>query len=447
VPLTIDLSQANLPAGTPAYAYIVGGYITAPTPAKTPIVNYRLDASGGIHLLSTGDNKVPAKAIPTFPGSNQLTQAEITAIQDNYPDDWADYSIPLSLTSANVIDLSQINPTNLPGLGIGTNAFSLRIYISIGYLKLPFTVQAANSDGPNPYAGPSQDANAVGALCLYDWFEGAVQGPGPSIPSGILNGNTTQVDQFGLPLTIMATPGGSQQGALNVTRRTLMNDISTFPAPLAGILTLPVMAGLDQAYPSGTSFVRALSPDHVSGNGGGTSQFQTYFDAVIDQYITSSTTPIVVTDTATGTYSGLNVGGNLIFIPGSHAKQPDWSTAYAATPAGDQINFGAITTANIWRCKGSLKSGSTAQKNIGKQLLAAFNRGVMGYALDDGNCPAASTFYPAGVPSNLWAYSFHEWNTNGLAYGFAYDDVCSQNSSQQTSGPLESLNITLGAMF
>lgn len=442
VPLTIDLTQANLPAGTPAYAYIVGGYVTDPTPAPSPISNYRLDASGGIHLMKTTDNN---QAASTFPGSNQLSPADAATIATNYPDAWADYSIPLSLTSPTVIDISAINSTNLPGLGVGTNALSARIYISLGIPKLPFTVLAASTTSPNPFAGPSLDANAVGALCLYDWFEFSITGPGPSTPAGILNGNSTQVDQYALPLTISATPGGTTEGALNLTRTALMNDLNTLPAPLNGILTLPVT--VPAAYPAGMNYLRALSPDHIAGLGGGGSQFQTYFDAVISQWYTNwSTKPIVVTDTATGTYSGMNVGGSLIFIPGNYATQTAWNTANSTTPAGDQINFGAITTANIWQCNGLLASGSTAQQNIGKQILAAFNRGVMSYALDDGNCPAATTFYPSGVPSNQWAYSFHQWNTNKLAYGFAYDDVCNQNPSLQTSSSLTALNITLGAI-
>ncbi len=388
--------------------------------------------------MSTSDNTIPAG---TFPNSNLLAPADATIMATNYPDAWADYSIPLSLTTPTVINVSGINTANLPGLGIGTNAYSGRVYISLGPAKLPFTVQAANADGPNPFSGPSQDANAVGALCLYDWFEFSITG------SGVLNGNPTQVDQYALPLIVTATPGaGSEQGKLNLSRTALMNNISGFPAPLNEPLTLPVTA--PSAYPTGTNYLRALSPDHISGLGGGSSQFQTYFDAVIAEWFTNwSTQPIVVTDTATGAYSGMNVGGSLIFIPGSYATQTEWNAANGTTPVSSQINFGAITTANIWQCKGSLASGGTAQQNIGKQILAAFNRGVMSYALDDSSCPAATAFYPSGVPSNLWAQSFHIWNTNQLAYGFAYDDVCSQNPTLQTSGALQTLNITLGAIF
>jgi hypothetical protein len=47
----------------------------------------------------------------------------------------------------------------------------------------------------------------------------------------------------------------------------------------------------------------------------------------------------------------------------------------------------------------------------------------------------------------MWAKRFHNWSSNGLAYGFAYDDVCSQNPSFNTTGAMTSLSITLGTMF
>lgn len=402
--------------------------------------------------MAIADNK---QARQTFPGDSVFSGSDLTTLQSNYPDAWADYSIPLSLTAPNVIDLSGINATNMPDLGVGTNAFSGRIYISLGVLRLPFTVQAANATSPNPYAGPSQDLNAVGSYCLYDWFEFSITGPGPSTPAGILNGNSTQVDQFGLPLTIDSTPGGSTQGALNLSRNNLMTQVNTLPTPLNGILTIPVPSvsatALAAAYPAGTQYLRALSPDHVSGIGGGSNAFQTYFDGIIStQYAAWAATPLVVTDTATGTYSGMVVGGNLIFISGNYTTQSTWNTAYQATPSASQINFGALTTAILWQCPTSstFASGSAAQKNIGKQILAAFNRGVFNAtpapaSLDDGSCPSPSQYYQS-QPCNEWANQFHIWNTNKLAYGFAYDDVCNQNPSQTTSGPLTALNITLG---
>jgi hypothetical protein len=66
--------------------------------------------------------------------------------------------------------------------------------------------------------------------------------------------------------------------------------------------------------------------------------------------------------------------------------------------------------------------------------------------MDDGNCPLATTYYDT-APFNVWAQKFHTWNANGFAYGFAYDDVCSQNPSVQSTSALQSANITLGAIF
>lgn len=401
------------------------------------MTNYYVDASGTVHMLNISDNTNPAN---TFPNSSQLTLTDLAIIKNNYPSSWANYSIPLSLTTPTVMDLSNINAANIPNLGTGNNAFSGRLYISLGVPQIPFTVLAANSTSPNPFTGPALTANTPGSLCLFDWFEFSIDS------NGILNGNTTQVDQFGFPLIVNASPGGTAQGALNITRTALMNDISNFPAPFTSTLTVAVTA--PSAYPAGTNFLRAFSPDHISSGGSGNGQFDTYFDTIISTWYTNwATQPIVVTDTATGTYSGMVTGGNnLVFIQGNYATASAWNTANGASPS--QISFGQITTAQVWQCDGPLATGSAAQLNIGKQILAAFNRGVMAYTLDDGNCPVSpKTTYYQNAPFNVWAQNFHTWNSNGYAYGFAYDDVCSQNPTVQSSATLQSATITLGEMF
>ncbi len=433
VPLTIDLSQANLPAGpgTVAYAYIIGGLYT--DASLSNFACYRLDASGAVHAVSTADNTMLANS---FPDPNSTVNATDTAtiIQaNNYPTPWADYSIPLSLTQPNTIELGNINPTVIPGLGKGNNAFSMRVYISLGVPKLPFTAQAAGTGGSqfqNPYAGPGFDSGAPGNQCLFDWFECSIDS------AGVLNGNSTYVDQFGMPLIVNAQPGGSPQGELTVTRTQTLSAIAAFdPTVYSGLVQ---SASAPSAYPAGTTHLRAISPDHLSGlpgmPGAGTN-FGTYFDAAIAAWNGQN---ISITDTASGTYTGTPSAGN-------------WSLTYSGGGAAGSgspatLDFGAITTAMIWQCNGTLAQGSAAQLNIGKQILAAFNRGVMNASLNDGNCPAASTFYPAGSPSNLWSQSFHGWSKNGQAYGFAYDDVCGANPSFTTSGALQALSITLGSM-
>ena len=89
---------------------------------------------------------------------------------------------------------------------------------------------------------------------------------------------------------------------------------------------------------------------------------------------------------------------------------------------------------------------------------AAFNRGVVVDAkgnvlttLDDGTCASLnSTFYSDGTNFNHWSKWFHGYNTNGLAYGFPYDDVCSQNPSIPLAGDTlvaEFIRITMGRFF
>ncbi len=440
-PVKIDLSQANLPPGasTVGYAYIIGGLYT--NAGLTTFECYRLDASGTLHAISTSDN---TQAANTFPDPNGVVSAtDRLTINATYPSSWADYSITLSTTAPNYIDLGNINTANIPGLGTGNNAFSMRVYISLGIPKLPFTAQAAYTAGGvdhvNPYAGPGFDSGSPGALCLFDWFECSIDS------GGVLNGNPTYVDQFGMPLVVVAQPGTTTQGQLNITRQQVLTNIAGF-SPASVYAGLTQAATASSAYPSGTNYLRAISPDHLaglSGTPGAGASFGTYFDTTISAW-DGLGTDISVTDTNSGTYvsssfTSTSVGG---VVTGT------WTFTKSGSP---NLVFNDITSSNIWQCAGSMASGGTAQQNIGKQLLAAFNRGQMNtpgpLSLSDSSCPNPTTAYYQSTPYNMWAKRFHNWSSNGLAYGFAYDDVCSQNPSFNTTGAMTSLSITLGTMF
>jgi len=68
-----------------------------------------------------------------------------------------------------------------------------------------------------------------------------------------------------------------------------------------------------------------------------------------------------------------------------------------------------ITSNDIWQCANSLATGGTSQQNVGKNIAAAFNRGIVVAAdgtvitsLNDGTCAqSAATFYPDGGTFNL----------------------------------------------
>ncbi|HTZ21213.1 MAG TPA: beta-1,3-glucanase family protein [Opitutaceae bacterium] len=439
IPLTIDLTGAGLPTGTPAYAYLVGEV------AQTGGVNtyYWLNPTTGLpQVMSTADN---TNAAGSFPGSGSLPSAAQQALAANYPSAWANYSIPLSLTQPNTINLAGINPTTTPGLGTGTAAFSGRVYVSIGLPILPFTVQSGGYAAPVP-AGTG--SGQPGALCLFDWIEFSFDS------NQNFNGNTTQVDQFSLPLTLNGTPGGSLQGVLNQSRSNIIAAFNTggsVPAPIGqGALVVPVPAALvgQGVYPAGLANLRVMSPKNATGPATYSGPLATFFaNAIATWYANWQTTPVVTQDVQTGYYtgfvpaSGANAG-SLCFYPGQLTTQPAGQPAFVLLGSSGQN----IVTWDIWQCANSLAlpNAPAAQLNVGKIIAAAFNRGALGYSLSDVTWNTG-TFYPPNGTWNNWAQQFHIFSANGLAYGFPYDDVCQQNPSIDLTETL-SVTIALGSL-
>lgn len=432
IPLTFDLSAANLPEGTAVYAYIVG----AISISKTETYFYRFNADGKPVPMTSTDNTQPANS---FPGEKGLSKTAKDALKDNYNDDWADFAIPL--TASTSINLAEINPTNLPLLGTGTTAFSGRIYLSVGVPPLPFTV---NTDGADTVIGYTQPSNygGPGAQCLFDWIEFSFD------KLQNLNANTTMVDGFGLPLGLSVVP--EQEGYDGVTEVglkagvTRSDMLTTFTGTYSdSLVTAPAVAA--EAYPpaitsGGVTSLRAISPDTSSVHGVNSS-LATYYDTEItSNYTTWQTTPLVTHDVNTGYYSAMaTTAGELQFKPGNLATASDWDN-------GPSVAFSfstQITSAEIWQCDGMLATGSKASKNAGKIIAAAFNRGIVSNNLSDTG-DSNTGFYPPRGTWNKWAHVAHQNCLHGLAYGFAYDDVCDQNPSVSLEVPT-SVKISLGA--
>ncbi|NOQ77363.1 MAG: Tat pathway signal protein [Methylococcaceae bacterium] len=456
--LIIDLTQTDLPATTPVYIYVVG------LVSGTSDIYYYLDNDFTPQIMATSDN---TQAAQTFPGMSQLSTEAQQAIAPNYPLAWADWSIEVEVGSSLILNLGAINKTNIPTLSTGTSAFSGRIYISVGVPKLPFTVQKTGYTAP-VFGGSS---GISGSLTQYDWIEFSYDS------LGNFNGNTTQVNQFGFPLMLTGTPVGGQpyptQGTLNITGNAILSAIAAANAPLGGATVMtPVPVGCAAAYPTGTNYLRAISPTTASGDIN--SSLNTYFDANIKTaYKAWQSTPLVTIDLSSGPYTGVVFPvpavnllektktstvvvkqsapanyppGSLAFYKGNYPTLVDLVTELQSsnTPAffltGSTQN--TISSNDIWQCANSLACGDTAQKNVGKMIAAAFNRGIMVdpdgivlTSLNDGTCATlADTFYPASGTFNAWADAFHDYNRNGLAYGFPYDDVCDQNPSIPPSG-------------
>jgi hypothetical protein len=457
--LIIDLSKTDLAASAQVYIYVVG------LVAGTSDIFYYLDKDFMPQIMSTSNN---SQAAGTFPSMSALPSDAQHAIAANYPLAWADWSIPVSIGSNLILNLGAINTSNIPSLGTGTAAFSGRIYMSVGLPRLPFTVQASGYTAP-VFGGIS---GISGSLTQYDWIEFSYDS------LGNFNGNTTQVNQFGLPLMLTGTPAGGKayptQGTLEMASNKILNAIANACLPLgsASVMT-PIPDNCAAAYPAGTRYLRAVSPTTASSDA--SSELNRYFDYdIATAYKAWAITPLVTHDLSSGAYTGvvfpladypnakLPAGykaGALAFYQGDFSSMSSFVKAHASSPDAAFLLTSAkshtISSNDIWQCAGSLASGDSAQKNVGKMIAAAFNRGVMVSAtgavtthLNDATCAAQSSgFYPANTRFNSWAQAFHAYNINGLAYGFPYDDVCDQNPSiPPSSGTLVAsfIRITLG---
>ncbi len=435
LPMTIDVTSAGLPTGTPVYLYVVGEVKLTDTKEF-----YRLDPKGIPQKMALIDNSIPKN---TFPGSDDLSTASKNALQENYPFDWADYSIPVGNDGTITINLANINGVNIPGLGTGEQAFSGRIYLSVGVPRVPFIVHNEGYTQPTFHKG-------MGHYTLFDWIEFSFD----SLQN--FNANTTMVDQFGLSLTLSAvsskTTDQGQITKVGLKTGTSRNDLIEVESALFAegrVIVPPVTmekppTGKKTAYPANINFnvggiLRVCSPDTIMNHSSINAGLKNYFDGVIDQwYSVWQRTPLVVTDSNTGTYSGVVVGDQLTFKEG-RLSLTQWSAQSDVAFTFAQ----KITTKDIWQCNGVLATGSPASKNAGKVIAAAFNRGVISSDLTDVDCKVnAAGFYPSGGTYNRWSSLAHQYSLHGLAYGFAYDDVCDQNPTVALESPT-SINITL----
>lgn len=443
IPLIVDASvtATGIPANIPIYAYIVG---LVPQADGTNNYYYysKAGASHSVKQMTIADNTQAACT-----GSNVVGGLTGDTGKSNYQTTWANYGILLDRTCATQLaDLADFN--NLPNIGTGTNAFSGRVWFSIGTPIIPFSPNATYSDGKvSGYASPNF-TSGVGASCLFDWLEFSWT---PSITNCFLDG--TQVDQFGFPIAYWMNGNSSaKQGVNNTSRSSIISYFSQFTAgqEFNNIVSVPTSSDVAAGtYPSSTltgGFLRAASPTHSSPVIAGTS---TYFNGAIQAAMGSwTTTPLAVT-VGTTTYWGLAQSATSPVINFYSNQQCTGAPSFTFTD---------ITSSNVFLCSGSTAAGTADQKNTGKALLAGFNRGVLtastktvnintegGSAplyLNSAYTPSLSNNYKI-TTDNKWAYAYHQYSSSTLAYGFPYDDVGSQSGSVTTNGT-SSVNIQLG---
>ncbi|ADV84304.1 beta-1,3-glucanase family protein [Terriglobus saanensis] len=306
--------------------------------------------------------------------------------------------------------LAQSKLLKLPKMSSG------RVFISMGepvYLKI-----LQDAKGNIGYAGPNpQNTTDPNENVPFDWYEFTYNNTGLFI-------NTTQVDEFGLPLVL-----------------DVWGNKATFHQQ-TGITES--IAALDQEFVNETpaefhttpiSNLRILSPTKTTFGAKGVNG--QYFDAyVANIWNMYSANPLIV-----------NLFGNRRFTGTTTATSFNFTEVNLNNGAfvGNSYVVNRPTTQDIFQCSGSMAKGdptkdiNTVELALEAQMCAAFNRHVMA---DVTTWATPSAFY-LNSPTNSYAQFWHRHSMGGLAYGFAYDDVSGQSSTISTGTP-EHMVFTIG---
>lgn len=292
-----------------------------------------------------------------------------------------------------------------------------RVFISLGepvYLKI-----LAGGNGTIGYAGPNpQNPTDPNVDVHFDWYEFTYNGGGIYI-------NTTQVDEFGLPMLLdVWGNGGTFHRRTGITESVAQIDQEFADETPAAFQSTPI------------SNLRILSPTKVSfgASGANAHYFDTYVTAVWNQY---QTAPLVID----------LFGGQRRFSGTTTPTAFNFSEVdlHNGAYVGNAYTIGKPTTQDLFQCSGTMAHGdpngdvNTVELAIEARFCAAFNRHVM----QDVSLWSTPSAWYAAAPANFYAQFWHHHSVGGLAYGFAYDDV-SEQSSTITTGTPEHMAFTIG---
>lgn len=323
--------------------------------------------------------------VPMAPGDN--------GAQSKNGQSYADYSIPFS----------QCKSFTVPQI------LSARIYVSVGS---PMYISAVG----NPvygYTGPNIDNPSDPNIDVtFDFVE-------VNINATNFYGNTTRVDQFGMPIRLeLQDPSGYDQTVGETESRAALFQEFTSQVPQA----FQSLAQVQAPY-------RIVAPAHGSFGAAGAqaTYLDSYIQSIWNQYRSQS---LVFTD-AQGTFTGHVVGNQFVFTDGQ----------------GSYYINNVPTTQEVLLGNGVFNDASNAaagvptakQLQIQAQLDAALNRHV---AENAAAWDTPSAFYN-GAATNSYSAFWHAHSINGLTYGFPYDDVRGFSSSLIGTNPTAA-TITVG---
>jgi hypothetical protein len=293
--------------------------------------------------------------------------------------------------------LAQAHTVNSP-----THVEGGRIYLSLGSpMYIPISPDDRGWGGPDP-RNPTDPNNDV----YYDWYEYTyISG------STAFGGNTTQVDQFGFPLTArlrQTSSGYDRTVGITETRAQVMSQYTSAVGaafqPLKGKYRILAPRTSNLFYPGGAQ----------------AGYLQAYIDQTWSFYRSHQFTLTRLGETFTG-----RVSGNTL--------------TFTKNQAGPFV-LSKPSTTDVVACSGALASGGDVEKQLGAEFCAAFNRGV---AQNTAQWYSPSAYY-TGTVKNDYAGFFHPISLGHRAYGFPYDDINDQSSVAILPNPNPPTGLTIG---
>lgn len=287
--------------------------------------------------------------------------------------------------------------SDFSGFQVPTTMTSARLYVSMGkpvvmkgVVDIHGNIGVAQPDLNNP-----ADANAT---LIFDWIEFTVR-------DGGFWGNTTQVDQFGLPITMeMFNDSGSsyvsyRKVGITKSREEIFSAFEKISqTEFRGLVQRPyrIVAPCKGAFRPGRAY-------------------GTYMDSYVNEVWSYYATHTLNFTHPLGTFAGKVLSdGRFEFTRAS-----DGGKFYIAKKPDNEALFEG---------SGVLASGNDTEKAIQAQICAALNRHVL---MDPANWANPSAYYQSG-PANWFAKFWHDNNMTPKAYGFCYDDVADQSSLIET---------------
>jgi hypothetical protein len=287
----------------------------------------------------------------------------------------------------------------------------MRIYFSFDN---PLHVVVGDNGIPSSPAGWAKGSDYD---TLFDWIELTWE---QNSTDTTLGANATQVDMFGLPVSIELSGNEAEGKPVTVNggftrdsvRDKILADLKGVPGPWSKLIVTNPTTGFD---------LRALSPYHgMELDLFPRDELQDYIDKVWDHYKTNA---------LTASAEGVTFVGHV-----------DKNDVLVFTAPGDEIRF-AKPSSFIVYTSGPMPAVPSGKAGVIQTCLqAAFLRSTL---LTSPKLPECdSSLYYKSAPINHYAKIIHSYATDNGAYAFGFDDVCSKSSFIIVHNPV-SAGVTL----